>query len=89
MIRGVIQGALTRRQLRKRHAAIRALDEKAIRKFTPNAPVGIVFWAGVHKARLALRDATEAEKAESLAWLEAHGISPLNWERPTHTGGHA
>ena len=35
----------------------------------------VVFWAGVHKARTALRDLPETERMASEKWLEERGFN--------------
>lgn len=36
----------------------------------------IVFWAGVHKARLHINSATNEQKMDSYVWLIEHGFKP-------------
>lgn len=67
--------------IRKLHRAICRLDESTIRRLVPTSPdKPEVFWAGVHKARAELGNATAAQKAESLAWLAERGVGPLHLE---------
>jgi hypothetical protein len=61
--------------------AILELDEPFLRDYwrknIPPPSSDMTFWKGVHKARAELPIATAAQKAESLAWLKAHGSGPL------------
>jgi hypothetical protein len=36
-----------------------------------------VFWAGVHHARIALKDLPNSERMVSAKWLEERGFNPL------------
>jgi len=69
---------------RERNRALRSLDAATIDRFcaawgvpmpadrSPGGP----YWAGVHKARVACLDLTEAERQASRRWLAAHGYRP-------------
>lgn len=35
-----------------------------------------VFWAGIHKGIVAMTDAPEEKKTESMLWLLEHGFTP-------------
>jgi hypothetical protein len=63
----------------ERNAALRSLDRNKIeayaRKYGINLPKDeIVFWAGIHKARLQITSFTEEEREVSRRWLKEHGF---------------
>lgn len=68
-------------QFRKdRDEALFSLDEQKILAYcwkygAPIHPNALVFWASIHKARVALRSIPEAEKELSRRWLLEHGFS--------------
>ena len=71
--------------IRERNEALRTMDMGKILAYmfkyripAPNDET--VFWAGLHKARCHITDMPEELKAESRAWLEAHGMSAeIRW----------
>lgn len=67
--------------VRERDAALRSLDKKKITAYMDKYGIDwrplneLVFWAGVHKARLSSRGFTAAEKRVSVEWLVDHGFT--------------
>lgn len=64
----------------ERNAAFLALDEARIRAYCaivgaklPAEPV--IFWAGIHKARMVITTMPESARATSREWLAEHGMS--------------
>ena len=63
----------------ERDEALKSTDEEKIRayakKYRINMPSQeIVFWLGVHKARLHIATLTEEEKQVSRDWIRFHGF---------------
>ena len=66
---------------KERDAALLSLDERKIRNYARKYAIQMpenktVFWAGVHKAILALNSATAEHKMTSAIWLMENGFSP-------------
>lgn len=67
--------------IRERDAALRSLDKKKITAYMDKYGIDwrplneLVFWAGVHKARLSSKGFTAAEKRASVEWLVDHGFT--------------
>lgn len=62
-----------------RDGALRSLNKQQIiaycRKYGAHYPENdLVFWAAVHKARIAIKNFSETEKAVSRKWLLRHGF---------------
>ncbi|HEY8562833.1 MAG TPA: hypothetical protein VIL74_20815 [Pyrinomonadaceae bacterium] len=67
--------------VKERDEALRSLDEIKIREYAIKYRVPLpqniqVFWAAVHKARLASNGITEQEKQISREWLTQNGFQP-------------
>lgn len=65
--------------VKERDAALRSLDKDQLdayaRKYKVPMPKDVrVYWAGIHKARLAVNSMTKEEKEESRQWLKANGF---------------
>ena len=66
--------------VKERDDALLSLDKDKIMRYMqrygiPCPKNEIVFWAGIHKARMHINAATEQQKQESAAWLLQHGFS--------------
>lgn len=62
-----------------RNEVLLTLDEQAIRAYYAKWGVlcpqeSLVFWAGIHKARVQIKALGEEEKATSRAWLAENGF---------------
>ena len=73
------QEAELTRFIQGRNQVLLELDEKAIRAYyaewgVPCPTEALVFWAGVHKARVQIKAMPKEEKAASIAWLAEHGF---------------
>lgn len=69
--------------IRERREALLSMDEATIRAYAqkyggkmPADPA--VFWAGVHKARTALKDLPMNARHQSACWLRSKGMRPEN-----------
>lgn len=66
--------------IKERNEALLSLDKQKILAYSQKYSGGsdpesdIVFWAGVHKARVAIAAFPESEKAISRQWLKEHGF---------------
>ena len=70
-----------KRFCKERDAALLSLDEQKIREFARKHAIQMpenktVFWAGIHKAIVALNTATIEQKMASILWLAEHGFGP-------------
>ena len=68
--------------IKQRNEAILSLDREKILAYAEEHQIKMPddyyqFWAGIHKARLHIDEATEAQKAKSFAWLVSHGFNPI------------
>ncbi len=68
--------------VRERDEALLALDEAMIKAFAKRWGLRfelswLGFWGGVHKARANITTFPRAEREKSLAWLAAHGLTPM------------
>ena len=68
--------------VRERNEALLSLDREKInaycRKYgAPEMPDTVVGWAGIHKARTAIRDFPPDEVEKSIRWLAEHGMSHM------------
>lgn len=69
---------------KERDAALLSLDKKRIEGYMRKYDVRyrpsneLVFWASVHKAILAIKSATPAQKLRSVQWLREHGFKAEN-----------
>ena len=66
---------------KERDEALLSLDERKIREFARKYEIQMpenktVFWAGVHKAIVALNAATAEQKTRSVIWLAEHRFKP-------------
>lgn len=62
-----------------RDDALLSLDEEKIRSFMMKYKIGepkndLEFWAGVHKAIVNIKSATDEQKERSRCWLVEHGF---------------
>lgn len=68
-----------RRKIKKVKKAILELDVEEVLRLRPDAEKVITdkrsALIGLHKVRLSMEEATEAQKRESRQWLEARGLS--------------
>jgi len=67
--------------IRERNEALLSLDrnkiEAYLKKYKESIPKNEnVFWAAIHKARLAVTDFSEDVKEVSREWLTEHGFKP-------------
>lgn len=68
--------------VKERNEALFSLDKDRIISYCNKYHVEIeanekIFWAGVHKAILAIRSATQEQKDNSKKWLLEHGFKPI------------
>lgn len=69
---------------KERDAALLSLNKKKIEGYMRKYDVHyhpsneLVFWASVHKAILAIKSATPAQKLRSAQWLREHGFKADN-----------
>ena len=67
--------------LRERNEALLSLDRKKIdiyaKKYEVSMPKNeTAYWAGIHKARLAVTEFSDDVKEVSKKWLIEHGLKP-------------
>lgn len=68
--------------IKDRDEAILSLDKEKIDAYSRKYNMGetykpkddLIYWAGVHKCVLAIRSASEEQKASSKKWLIEHGF---------------
>lgn len=68
--------------VKDRDEALLSLDKEKIIKFSKKYGIPYttsnetVFWAGIHKAIIQLKSATNEQKLNSVNWLTEHGFKP-------------
>lgn len=65
--------------VKERNEALLSLDKKKItayaKKYWVSMPKDeLIFWAGIHKARLGIKDFPDDEKEKSRIWLKENGF---------------
>ena len=67
--------------VKERNEALFSLDKEKLLNYCKKYDIPIpenelVFWAGVHKARLGVTSLCDEKKQESIEWLNEHGFKP-------------
>lgn len=68
--------------IRDRDEALLSLDRQKIEAYltkygSPIPPDDQIFWAGIHKARTAIKSISDEERQKSIDWLKARGLTSL------------